>query len=93
MTATIDSIDTNTSSITFVGPNGFKYSRHVVDPEVFNKVKVGDKVDINWNTDLTVSVVTPSGGRRSTQGDEVLAWVCDAPAPHPWPTGWITLRS
>ena len=56
MTATIDSIDTSTSSITFVGPNGFKYSRHVVDPAVFDTVKVGDKVDINWNTDLTISV-------------------------------------
>jgi hypothetical protein len=56
MTATIDSIDRGTSSITFVGPNGFKYSRHVVDPAVFDTVKVGDKVDINWNTDLTFSV-------------------------------------
>lgn len=56
MTATIDSIDRSTSSITFVGPNGFKYSRHVVDPAVFDTVKVGDKVDINWNTDLTISV-------------------------------------
>ena len=56
LTATIDSIDRSTSSITFVGPNGFKYSRHVVDPAVFDTVKVGDKVDINWNTDLTISV-------------------------------------
>ena len=56
MTATIDSIDTSSSSITFVGPNGFKYSRHFVDPAVFDKVKVGDKVDINWNTYLTISV-------------------------------------
>ena len=56
MTATIDAIDKSASSITFVGPNGFKYSRHVVDPTVFDKVKVGDKVDITWNTDLTVSV-------------------------------------
>ena len=44
------------SSITFVGPNGWKYSRHVVDPALFDKVKVGDKVDITWNTDVTVSV-------------------------------------
>jgi hypothetical protein len=56
MTATIDAIDKNASSITFVGPNGWKYSRHIVDPTVFDKVKVGDKVDITWNTDVTVAV-------------------------------------
>ena len=56
MTATIEAIDKGTPSITFVGPNGFKYSRRVVDPDVLDKVKVGDQVDITWNTDLTVSV-------------------------------------
>jgi hypothetical protein len=56
MTATVDAIDKSASSITFVGPNGWKYSRHVVDPAVFDKVKVGDKVDITWNTDVTVTV-------------------------------------
>ena len=56
LTATIDAIDKTASSITFVGPNGWKYSRHVVDPAMFDKVKVGDKVDITWNTDVTVAV-------------------------------------
>ena len=42
--------------MTFVGPNGWKYSRHVVDPTVFEKVKVGDAVDVTWNTDLKVMV-------------------------------------
>ena len=56
MTAHVDSIDKSTASMTFVGPNGWKYSRHVVDPTVFDKVKVGDSVDITWNTDVTVSV-------------------------------------
>ena len=56
MTATIAAIDKNASSITFVGPNGWKYSRHIVDPDVLDKVKVGDKVDITWNTDVTVAV-------------------------------------
>jgi len=56
MTATIDAIDKNPPSITFVGPNGWKYSRHIVDPTVLDKVKVGDKVDITWNTDVTVAV-------------------------------------
>jgi len=56
MTAEIVDIDKSASSITFVGPNGWKYSRRVVDPKVFDQVKVGDKVDITWNTDLTVAV-------------------------------------
>jgi hypothetical protein len=56
MTATIDAIDKNAQSITFTGPNGWKYSRHIVDPTVLDKVKVGDKVDITWATDVTVSV-------------------------------------
>ena len=56
MTATIDAIDKSASSMTFSGPNGWKYSRHIVDPAVFDKVKVGDKVDITWATDVTVSV-------------------------------------
>jgi hypothetical protein len=56
MTASIVDIDKNTSSISFEGSNGWKYSRHVVDPTVFDQVKVGDKVDIIWNTDLTIDV-------------------------------------
>jgi len=56
MTASIVAIDKGASSATFEAPNGWKYSRRVVDPTVFDKVKVGDKVDIIWNTDLTVSV-------------------------------------
>jgi hypothetical protein len=55
MTASIVSIDRAASSISFEGPNGWKYSRRVVDPEVFAQVKVGDRVDIVWNTDLTVA--------------------------------------
>ena len=56
MTVTVDTIDKSASAITFVGPNGWKYSRHVVDPAVLDKLKVGDQVDITWNTDLKVSV-------------------------------------
>jgi hypothetical protein len=56
MTATVDAIDKSTSAITFVGPNGWKYSRRVVDPTVLDQVKVGDRVDITWYTDATVSV-------------------------------------
>ena len=56
MTASIVDVDKSASAITFVGPNGWKYSRRVVDPTVFDQVKVGDRVDITWNTDLTVAV-------------------------------------
>ena len=56
MTATISGIDKSASSITFTGPNGWKYSRRVVDPTVLDKVKVGDQVDVTWDTDVTVAV-------------------------------------
>jgi len=56
MTATVSEIDKANSSMTFVGPNDWKYSRRIVDPKVFDQVKVGDKVDITWSTDLTIDV-------------------------------------
>ena len=56
MTATVSAIDKSASSISFTGPNGWKYSRRVVDPTGLDKLKVGDQVDITWNTDVTVAV-------------------------------------
>lgn len=56
MTASIRGIDKSASSITFTGLNGWKYSRRVVDPTVLDKLKVGDLVDITWDTDVTVAV-------------------------------------
>ena len=56
MTASISEIDKGASSMTFVGPNGWKYSRRIVDPTVFDQVKVGDKVDITWSTDVAIAV-------------------------------------
>ena len=56
MTATIAEIDKGASSMTFVGPNEWKYSRRIVDPKVFDQVKVGDRVDITWSTDVTFAV-------------------------------------
>ena len=56
MTATISEIDKSTSSMTFVGPNEWKYSRRIVDPKVFDQVKVGDRVDITWSTELILAV-------------------------------------
>ena len=56
MTATITGIDKSVPSITFTGPNGWKYSRRVLDPTVLDKIKPGDQVDITWDTNVTVAV-------------------------------------
>jgi antitoxin (DNA-binding transcriptional repressor) of toxin-antitoxin stability system len=56
MTATVAAVDKDASSITFTGPNGWKYSRRVADPAMLDKVKPGDLVDITWDTDVTVVV-------------------------------------
>ena len=56
ITATITAIDQTTPSITFTGPNGWKYSSKVQDTAALAKVKVGDKVDIVWTEAVLVSV-------------------------------------
>jgi hypothetical protein len=56
ITATITAIDAGVPSITFTGPNGWKYSSKVQDKSVLAGVKVGDKVDITWTEALLVSV-------------------------------------
>ena len=56
ITATITAIDPNTPSITFTGPNGWKYTSKVQDTAALAKVKVGDKVDIVWTEAMLVSV-------------------------------------
>ena len=56
ITATITAIDPTAPSITFTGPNGWKYTSKVQDTEALAKVKVGDKVDIVWTEAMLVSV-------------------------------------
>ena len=56
ITATITAIDMNMPSVTFTGPNGWKYTSKVQDKEALAKVKVGDKVDIVWTEAVLVSV-------------------------------------
>ena len=56
MTVTISAIDKNAQSISFSGANGWKYDRRVADPAVLDQIKVGDKVDITWDTNVTVAV-------------------------------------
>lgn len=55
ITATITAIDPTVPSITFSGPNNWKYSSRVEDKKALAKVKVGDKVDITWTEALLVS--------------------------------------
>jgi Cu/Ag efflux protein CusF len=56
ITATIAAIDMNAPTITFTGPNGWKYTSKVQDKEALAKVKVGDKVDIVWTEAVLVSI-------------------------------------
>jgi len=82
MTATIAAIDKPASSITFVGPNEWKYSRHVVDPKVFDQVKVDDRVDITWITDVTVAVLSeaPSAAPPAAMAGGVSHLVLEVPS-------------
>jgi hypothetical protein len=56
ISATITAIDPTTPSITFTGPQGWKYTSKVQDTEALAKVKVGDKVDFVWTEAMLVSV-------------------------------------
>ena len=60
ITATITQLDPTIPSITFTGPNGWKYSSHVQDKDSIKNIKVGDRVDITWTEAATISVVTPA---------------------------------
>jgi hypothetical protein len=56
ITATITAIDPKVPSITVKGPNGWTYSRKVVDKKALGQVKVGDKLDITWTNAMLISV-------------------------------------
>jgi len=56
ITATISAIDMKAPTVTFTGPNGWKYTSKVQDVEALGKVKVGDKVDIVWTEAMMVSL-------------------------------------
>ena len=56
ITATIQAIDMKVPSITFTGPNNWKYSTRVQDVDTLKKVKVGDKVDITWTEAMILSL-------------------------------------
>ncbi len=48
--------ETHAPSITFAGPNNWKYSTRVQDLDALKRVKVGDKVDITWTEALILSL-------------------------------------
>jgi hypothetical protein len=56
ITATITAIDPKAPSISFVGPQGWKYSSRVQDKAALAKVKVGDRIDITWTEALLLSL-------------------------------------
>ena len=56
ITATITAIDPKVPSITFSGPNNWKYSSRVEDKAALAKVKVGDKVNITWTMAVLMSI-------------------------------------
>jgi hypothetical protein len=60
ITAKIEAIDMEAPSISFSGPNGWKYSSRVADKKALEQVKVGDKVDITWTTAVLVGFDEPT---------------------------------
>ena len=56
ITATVTAIDPKVPSITFSGPNGWRYSSRARDKEALKGLKVGDRVDITWTTAVILSV-------------------------------------
>jgi hypothetical protein len=55
MTVTVSDVDKNAGSISVVGPNDWRYSRRVMDPTLLDKIKPGDKIDITWDTNVTLA--------------------------------------
>lgn len=56
LTVEITAIDTAASTISFNGPNNWKYTSKVQDTAALAGVKAGDKVDIVWTEAMLVSV-------------------------------------
>jgi Cu/Ag efflux protein CusF len=59
ISATITAIDPKVPSISFSGPNGWKYSSRVEDKAALAKVKVGDRMDITWTLAVLISAEAP----------------------------------
>jgi hypothetical protein len=58
-TVTLTAWDPATRMVTFTGPKGGTYTRHVaetLDPKVAEGLKVGDRVDVTWTEALSLQV-------------------------------------
>ena len=58
-TVTLTDWDPATRMVTFTGPKGGTYTRHVaatLDPKVVEALKVGDRVDVTWTEALSLQV-------------------------------------
>ena len=67
-TVTITGWDPATRVVSYTGPRGNSYSRHVsetVASSVLSGLKVGDRVDVTWTEAVTLSVESPSGAARA----------------------------
>ena len=56
ITATIVAVDLNAPSVSFTGPNGWKYTSKVQDTAALAKVKIGDRLEIVWTEAVLVSL-------------------------------------
>ena len=56
ITVAITAKDPKAQALTVTGPNGYMYSRHVIDKKAFDALKVGDRLDMTWSDALLVSV-------------------------------------
>jgi len=56
ITVAVTALDPKTQAVTVTGPNGYVYSRHVIDKKSYDLLKVGDRLDMTWTDALLVSV-------------------------------------
>ncbi len=59
ITVTVTAMDPKARSVTVTGPNGYVYSRRVQDKKAFDKLKVGDRLDMTWTNALLISIDPP----------------------------------
>jgi hypothetical protein len=62
--ANVQSVDAKRQEVLLQGPNGNYVEVKVKDPNVFNKVKVGDSVQVTYTEALVIDVVTPGAAKK-----------------------------
>jgi hypothetical protein len=56
ITATVSAIDPDVPSISFTGPQGWKYSTKVQNKSDLDGVSIGDRFDVAWTTGSLLSI-------------------------------------